>query len=50
MVQGIGVDARRLVVDGVPTARDRCGWPLHVIDDAAHASHIEQPDAFVRGC
>jgi pimeloyl-ACP methyl ester carboxylesterase len=23
------------------------GWPLHVIDRAAHAPHIEQPDAFV---
>ncbi len=24
------------------------GWSLHVIDGAAHAPHIEQPDAFVR--
>ncbi len=24
------------------------GWPLHVIDGAGHAPHIEQPDAFVR--
>jgi pimeloyl-ACP methyl ester carboxylesterase len=24
------------------------GWPLHVIDDAGHAPHVEQPDAFVR--
>ena len=23
----------------------RYGWPLHVIDHAAHAPHIEQPDA-----
>ncbi len=28
-------------------AASRHGWPLHVIDDAAHAPHIEQPDAFV---
>ncbi len=24
------------------------GWPLHVIEDAGHAPHIEQPDAFMR--
>jgi pimeloyl-ACP methyl ester carboxylesterase len=28
-------------------AAARHGWPLHVIDDAAHAPHIEQPEAFV---
>jgi 2-hydroxymuconate-semialdehyde hydrolase len=28
-------------------ARSRHGWPLHVIDDAGHVPHIEQPDAFV---
>lgn len=28
-------------------AAARHGWPLHVIDDAAHVPHIEQPDAFV---
>jgi 2-hydroxymuconate-semialdehyde hydrolase len=28
-------------------AATRHGWPLHTIDDAAHAPHIEQPDAFV---
>ncbi len=27
-------------------AASRHGWPLHVIDDAAHAPHIEQPEAF----
>ena len=26
---------------------ERLGWPLHVIDDAAHAPHMEQPEAFV---
>lgn len=29
------------------TAATRHGWPLHVIGGAAHAPHIEQPDAFV---
>jgi 2-hydroxymuconate-semialdehyde hydrolase len=28
-------------------AAARLGWPLHVVDDAAHAPHMEQPDAFV---
>jgi pimeloyl-ACP methyl ester carboxylesterase len=28
-------------------AAARHGWPLHVIDDAAHAPHIERPEAFV---
>ena len=28
-------------------AAKRHAWPLHVIDDAAHVPHIEQPDAFV---
>jgi pimeloyl-ACP methyl ester carboxylesterase len=28
-------------------AAERLGWPLHVIDGAAHAPHMEQPDAFV---
>lgn len=27
-------------------ARARLGWPLHVIEDAGHAAHIEQPEAF----
>ena len=26
----------------------RLGWPLHVIEDAAHVPQIEQPEAFVR--
>ena len=29
-------------------AAARHGWPLHVIDQAAHAPHIEQPDAFLQ--
>jgi pimeloyl-ACP methyl ester carboxylesterase len=28
-------------------AAARHGWPLHIVEDAAHAPHIEQPDAFV---
>lgn len=28
-------------------AARRHGWSLHLIEDAAHAPHIEQPDAFV---
>ena len=24
------------------------GWPLHVIEDASHVPHMEQPDAFVQ--
>jgi len=28
-------------------AAERLGWPLRVIDDAAHAPHMEQPAAFV---
>ena len=29
-------------------AAARHGWPLRIIDHAAHAPHIEQPDAFVQ--
>jgi 2-hydroxymuconate-semialdehyde hydrolase len=29
------------------SASARHGWPLSVIDGAAHAPHVEQPDAFV---
>ena len=28
-------------------ASTRLGWPLHMVDDAAHVPHIEQPDDFV---
>jgi pimeloyl-ACP methyl ester carboxylesterase len=38
----------RIVSLAVGTAAaSRHGWPLHVIDGAAHLPHIEQPDAFV---
>jgi pimeloyl-ACP methyl ester carboxylesterase len=28
-------------------ASTRLGWPLHVVDDAGHVPHIEQPEAFL---
>ena len=28
-------------------ASTRLGWPLHVVDHAAHVPHIEQPEDFV---
>jgi pimeloyl-ACP methyl ester carboxylesterase len=38
----------RMVPLGVATAAaTRHGWPLHIIDNSAHAPHIEQPGAFV---
>ena len=27
-------------------AAERLGWPLHVVEGAAHAPHVEQPEAF----
>jgi pimeloyl-ACP methyl ester carboxylesterase len=29
-------------------ASARLGWPLDVVDEAAHAPHVEQPDGFLR--
>jgi pimeloyl-ACP methyl ester carboxylesterase len=29
-------------------ASAKFGWPLHVVEDAGHVPHIEQPDAFLR--
>jgi pimeloyl-ACP methyl ester carboxylesterase len=29
-------------------ASGRLGWPLHVVEDAGHVPHMEQPEAFVR--
>ena len=29
------------------TASARFGWPLHVVEDAGHAPHLERPDAFL---
>ena len=31
------------------SASTTLGWPLHVIEDAGHVPHLEQPDAFLRG-
>jgi pimeloyl-ACP methyl ester carboxylesterase len=28
-------------------ASTRLGWPLHVVDHAAHVPHVEQPEGFV---
>ena len=30
------------------SAHTTFGWPLHVIEDAGHVPHIEQPDAFLQ--
>ena len=30
------------------TASSKLSWPLHVIEDAGHVPHIEQPEAFLR--
>jgi pimeloyl-ACP methyl ester carboxylesterase len=38
---------RMTPLDLAEAASVRLGWPLHVIDDAGHAPHIERPDAFV---
>jgi pimeloyl-ACP methyl ester carboxylesterase len=39
----------RMVPAGLgEAAGNRLGWPLHLIDDAAHAPHIEQPEKFLR--
>lgn len=29
-------------------ARQRLGWPIHIVTRSAHAPHIEQPDDFVK--
>jgi pimeloyl-ACP methyl ester carboxylesterase len=42
-----GAQDRFVSLDLARTASSRFGWPLRVIDDAGHVSHIEQPDAFV---
>jgi 2-hydroxymuconate-semialdehyde hydrolase len=38
---------RMVPLDVAERASTRYGWPLHVIDHAAHVPHIEQPEAFV---
>ena len=29
-------------------ASAKFGWPLHVVEDAGHVPHIEQPDTFLQ--
>ena len=43
-----GRDDRMVPLEVGQRASARLGWPLHVIDDAGHAAHMEQPVAFVR--
>ena len=38
---------RMVPLELAEAAAARMGWPLSVIDDAGHAPHVEQPDAFV---
>lgn len=40
--------AQRRAAPAPGNAAARHGWPLHVIDDATHAPHIERPNAFVQ--
>ena len=42
-----GRDDRMVPLAVAEHAAARHGWPLHVIERAAHAPHVEQPDAFV---
>jgi 2-hydroxymuconate-semialdehyde hydrolase len=43
-----GEGDRMVPIDTGRSASSLHGWPLHVIPHAAHAPHIEQPEAFVR--
>jgi len=42
-----GRDDRMVPLRTAQIASARHGWPLHVIDDAAHVPHVEQPERFV---
>jgi pimeloyl-ACP methyl ester carboxylesterase len=42
-----GRDDRMVPLAVGQAAADRHGWPLRVVDQAAHAPHLEQPRAFV---
>ena len=42
-----GRDDRMVPLAVAEHAAARHGWPLHVIERAAHAAHVEQPDSFV---
>jgi pimeloyl-ACP methyl ester carboxylesterase len=39
---------RMVPADLAEGASNRLGWPLHVIEDVAHAPHLERPDGFLR--
>jgi 2-hydroxymuconate-semialdehyde hydrolase len=39
---------RMVPVELAERATERLGWPLHIIDEAAHAPQIEQPEGFLR--
>jgi pimeloyl-ACP methyl ester carboxylesterase len=39
---------RFVFLDHAEAASTRLGWPLHVVDDAGHVPHVEQPEAFLR--
>ena len=38
---------RFVSLDHAEAASARLGWPLHVVDDAGHVPHVEQPEAFL---
>jgi 2-hydroxymuconate-semialdehyde hydrolase len=42
-----GRSDRMVPIATATAAADRHGWPLRVVEDAAHAPHIEQPERFV---
>ena len=42
-----GRQDRMVPLKTAQAARERHGWPLHVVDNAAHAPHLEQPEAFL---
>jgi pimeloyl-ACP methyl ester carboxylesterase len=42
-----GMQDRMVPIELAYGARSRLGWPLRVVDGAAHAPHIERPGAFV---
>jgi 2-hydroxymuconate-semialdehyde hydrolase len=42
-----GREDRMVPLKTAQAARERHGWPLHLVDDAAHAPHLERPEAFL---
>lgn len=42
-----GRDDRAVGVGVAETARERYGWPLHIVDDAGDDPKLERPDAFL---